>query len=193
MPTSGCGPTAPRPAGCRRRGYRGRGGRAEAAPVRSSDLQSPSAGAPPPRYMRSGGSVNRRRRAPCSAPPGRAAGKAGRARTVGAVHTSVFTVGMSSPIRRSWWTAARRSGRRQTVDITPSSSADAGGRARTATRIRALSARPSSAIGQILDARHHVECLPAAVALAQERLAHDGRRTASRRCAPRAGRPAARR
>ena len=46
--------------------------------------------------------------------------------------------------------------------------------------------------GEILDARADIERLAAAIALAQQRLAHDQRdRTARRRCAPRADRPAA--
>ena len=48
--------------------------------------------------------------------------------------------------------------------------------------------------GEVLDPRHHVERLSAAIAFAQQRLAGSSRdRAAPRRCAPPAGRPAARR
>ena len=48
--------------------------------------------------------------------------------------------------------------------------------------------------GEVLDPRADIESLAAAIALAQQRLAHDQRdRTARRRCAPPADRPAARR
>ena len=48
--------------------------------------------------------------------------------------------------------------------------------------------------GEILDPRHHVERLPAAIAFAQQRLAdHQADRAAPRRCAPPADRPGARR